>query len=133
MPNRNFSMIMRPGCLNYNSKGDAMYNNKDYFLVAGGAQTPRNTNLNDVYQTVSVQLLVNKKTKIVEDANVNVISDLTAGYFRDSVIGYCVDDPIEPLLDYLKDHMLTPATGSTIQALRSAVLRYRESKWYRGR
>ncbi|MGN0159132.1 MAG: DUF3870 domain-containing protein [Brotaphodocola sp.] len=108
-----------------------MYNNTDYFLVAGGAQTPRNTNLNDVYQIVSVQLLVHKETKIVEDANVNVISPLTAEFFRDAVVGYCMDDPIDPLLDYLKENLLTPATSSTIQALRAAVLRYRESKWYK--
>lgn len=108
-----------------------MYNNKEYFLVAGGAQTPRNTNLNDVYQIVSVQLLVNKKTKVVEEANVNVISPLTAKFFQEAVVGYCMDDPIDPVLEYLKENMLTPATGSTIQALRSAVLRYRESKWYR--
>lgn len=108
-----------------------MYDNKDYFLVAGGAQTPKNTNLNDVYQTVSVQLYVNKHTKIVEKAHLNVISPLTAAFFEEVVVGYCMDDPIEPVLDYLKDNLLTPATGSTIQALRAAVLRYRESRWYR--
>ena len=106
-----------------------MYSNKDYFLVAGGAQTPKNTNLNDMNQTVSVQLYVNKRTKIVEKANLNVISPLTAEFFREVVEGYCMDDPIEPVLDYLKENLLTPATGSTIQALRSAVVRYRESKW----
>ena len=105
-----------------------MYKNRDYFLVAGGAQTPRNTNLNDMYQTVSVQLYVNKRTRIVEKAHVNVISPLTAQYFADAVEGYCMDDPIEPVLDYLKEHMMTPATGSTIQAFRSAVIRYRESQ-----
>ena len=108
-----------------------MYDNKDYFLVAGGAQTPKNTNLNDMYQTVSVQLYVNKKTKIVTKAHLNVISPLTAEFFREVVEGYCMDDPIEPVLDYLKENLLTPATGSTIQALRSAVVRYRESKWCR--
>ncbi len=106
-----------------------MYDNNDCFLVAGGAQTPRNTNLNDIYQTVSVQLIVSKKTKKVVDAHINVISPLTAKYFKDAVIGYCMDDPVEPLLEYLKGHLLTPATGSTIQALRAAVIRYRESKW----
>ena len=110
-----------------------MYKNRDYLLVAGGAQTPKNTNLNDMYQTVSVQLYVNKKTRIVEKAHVNVISPLTAQYFSVAVVGYCMDDPVEPVLDYLKEHMLTPATRSTIQAMRSAVIRYRESSWYQKR
>lgn len=107
-----------------------MYKN-EHFLVVGSAQTARNTNLNDVYGVVSVQLCVRKDTKIVTKAHLNVISPLTASFFEEMVVGYCMDDPIEPLLNSIKENMLTPSTGSTIQALRSAWCRYRESNFYR--
>ena len=99
------------------------------FLVVGHAQTARNTNLNDVYDTVSVQLQVKRDTKVVVKANLNVISPLTNRFFQEIVVGYCMDDPIEPILDTIRENMLTPSTGSTVQAMRNAWIRYRDSKF----
>ena len=104
--------------------------NPEHFLVVGSAQTARNTNLNDVYSTVSIQLYVRKDTKVIEKAHLNVISPLTQAFFEELVTGYCMDDPVKPLLDRIRKHMLTPSTASQIQALRAAWLRYQESEFY---
>lgn len=95
-------------------------------LLAGYSQPPEKTAASSVYNILSCQLLINKKSRCIVDSHFNTISPLTSRYLSDLVFGYCMDDPLEPLLEKLQTHLHLLITSSVVHCLRNAQERYRQ-------
>lgn len=96
-----------------------------YILVGGVAQPPKDTGVANHFGQLNISLYVNHKTHIVEDAFFNMISPLTQEYLRHIVIGYCMLDPIEPILDELRKSALISSSNTVGQAMKCAIKKYR--------
>ena len=101
---------------------------KDTILITGFAQLPRGTTLYEHYKTIGVVMVVNHKTKIIEDVEFTFIADLTNYYLSSLIKGYDLNNGIEPLTKKIRSHCLIPSQGAVIQSIKSAWDRYQESQ-----
>jgi hypothetical protein len=99
----------------------------DYVLVSGFAQTPKGTPLNEMYKHIGVQLLVDRKSNRIIKSDFSVISSLTKEVLQDLVQGYCIDEPFGNLENKIKKHMSIPSLGAVLQAIKSAIDRYKDT------
>ncbi|MCM3568082.1 DUF3870 domain-containing protein [Neobacillus mesonae] len=97
-------------------------------LISGFAQLPRGTTLYEKYKTITVVLVINTETEIIEDAEFTFIADLTNYYLSSLVKGYDLKNGIYPLIEKLRKSVLIPSQGAVIQSIKSAWDRYKESK-----
>lgn len=97
-------------------------------LVSGFAQVPKGSTLYEKYKALTVVLVINSETEIIEDAEFTFIADLTNYYLTSLVKGYDLKNGIHPLIDKLRKRALIPSQGAVIQSIKSAWDRYKESK-----
>ena len=99
----------------------------DYSLVSGFAVTPKGTPLNEMYKYIGVVLLIDKSNHTIVKAQFSVVSSLTNEILQELVEGYCVDEPFENIVSKCKRHMSIPSLGAILQAIKSAIERYRDA------
>jgi hypothetical protein len=92
-------------------------------LVSGTAMPPKEIT---VYKIMSVQLLIDVETNCIVESHFNLLSSLTKDCLEELVIGYCLDDSLEPLFEEIKEKIILSTTGSLIHAIKNAVERYKE-------
>lgn len=97
-------------------------------LITGFAQLPRETTLYERYKTITVVLVINVESEIIEDAEFTFSADLTNYYLTTLLRGYDLKNGINPLIDILRSRVLIPSQGAVIQSIKSAWDRYKESK-----
>lgn len=97
-----------------------------YVLVAGSANAPKDTGVHNVFNVISVSMLIDRKTHCIHKARLNVPSELTREYFSDLVEGFCVLDSAERLCYLIRKNIMTSSSNAIIQALKMAILRYRD-------
>lgn len=103
-------------------------NENNTVLITGLAQLPRGTTLYERYQTMTVVLVINVETEVIEESEFTFIADLTNHYLTSIVRGYDLKNGINPLIDILRKRVLIPSQGAVIQSIKSAWDRYKESK-----
>lgn len=69
--------------------------------------------------------MIDKESHCVADADFNTLSDMHNMYLRQIVLGFCMDDPIEQLLQEIKQHVYIAISGSVLQAIRNLAERYK--------
>ncbi|MBZ4688425.1 MAG: hypothetical protein JG764_2058 [Clostridiales bacterium] len=99
----------------------------DYVLVSGFAVTPKGTPLNEMYKYIGVTLLIDKSSNRIIKSQFSVVSSLTNEVLQDLIKGYCVDEPFENLASKCKKHMSIPSLGAILQAVKSAIERYKDT------
>jgi hypothetical protein len=102
--------------------------NNNTVLITGFAQLPKGTAQYERYTSLSVALVINVETEIIEDVEFTFIADLTNYYLASLVRGYDLKKGINPLIEILRSRALIPSQGAVIQSLKSAWDRYKESR-----
>ena len=97
-------------------------------LVTGYAQLPRGTTLYEKHKTITVVLIINVEKEIIEDVEFTFLTDLSNYYVTSLVKGYDLKNGINPLIENIRNRVLTPSQGAIIQSIKSAWDRYKESK-----
>lgn len=97
-----------------------------YILLGGSANAPKDTGVHNVFNVISVSMLIDRKTHCIHKARLNVPSELTQEYFEDLVEGFCVLDSPEELYQAIRKNILTSSSSAIVQALKMAILRYKD-------
>lgn len=96
----------------------------DTVLVTGYSKAPQGTAMYEVYKHTGIVLEIHKQTHVIENVEFVFIAGLTKRYFEKLMIGYCLNDGVEPLIERIKNHYIAPSQQSVIVALQSAIQRY---------
>ena len=97
-----------------------------YILVGGSAESPQGTGIREMYRVMSVSFLVDRQSHCIAAAHFNVISPLSQQYLSDLAVGYCMDDPVEPLLEMVRTNAFLSSSNAVMQAIKAAFSRYRD-------
>ncbi len=95
-------------------------------LVSGYAQAPKGTGLSELMTWIGVVLEIDCKTHSIVDADGTFVTRLARDFFRRQVVGYCLNDGLDGLLESIRTHYNTPSRSSLQVALRAAFQRYVE-------
>ncbi|PID21785.1 hypothetical protein CSV61_08785 [Sporosarcina sp. P3] len=96
----------------------------DTVLVTGYSKAPQGTAMYEVYKHTSIVLEINRTTHVIQDVEFVFLAGLTKSFFGKLLIGYCLSDGLEVLIERIKTHYIAPSQQSVIVALQSAVQRY---------
>ena len=97
-----------------------------YVLLGGSANAPKETGVHNVFNVISVSMLIDRETHCIHHAQINVPSKLTQQYFSSLVEGFCVLDSTEELYQSIRKNIMTSSNNAIIQALKMAILRYKD-------
>ena len=95
-------------------------------LVSGYALTPKGTTLHEQLKTFGVVLEIDTESDTIVDAAFMLLSDLGRDFCRRLVVGYNLNEGVDPLLARVSDALLLPSQPAITMALRAAVQRYQE-------
>ncbi|AXH99034.1 DUF3870 domain-containing protein [Sporosarcina sp. PTS2304] len=93
-------------------------------LVTGYSKAPQGTVMYEVYKYTGVVLEINKHTHVIENVEISFIAEIGKNFIEKLMIGYCLENGLEPLIKRIKSHYIAPSQQSVIVALQSAVQRY---------
>lgn len=93
-------------------------------LVTGYSNAPQHTSMYEVYRHAGIVLEIDLESNVILDVEFTFIADLTKRFFKRLVIGYNLDDGLEPLVTRIRSHYFAPSQQSVVVALQSAVQRY---------
>lgn len=97
-------------------------------LVGGSAQTTKGSSVYELYKTVTLQLLIDRKTNVIKRCHFNLISPLSQQVLEEIVTGYDLTEGIDPLLNQIRADVVLSSTGAVVQALKNAYERYKDVK-----
>lgn len=106
--------------------GDSEFNYRNYILVSGDAVVAKESIVSSTREYMRVSFLIDKKTHCVVDAVFNVLCEMHNDYLRKIALGFCMDDPINDLLQEIKDHVYIGSSGAVLQAIRNLAERYKK-------
>ncbi len=98
---------------------------RQYVLVSGTAKVTKESIVYTTSEYIGVSFMIDKESHCVADADFNTLSDMHSMYLRQIVLGFCMDDPIEQLLQEIKQHVYIAISGSVLQAIRNLAERYK--------
>lgn len=104
--------------------GGVVINQLETVIVTGYAKAPQGTSMHELYKHAGIVLEINHRSHTIEKADFTFVTGLTKGFFEKILIGYCLKDGIDPLVQTIKDHYFAPSQQAIIVALQSAVQRY---------
>lgn len=93
-------------------------------IVTGYAKAPQGTSMYELYKHAGIVLEINFHDHTIEKADFTFVTGLTKDFFERILIGYCLNDGVEPLIKKVKDHYFAPSQQAIIVALQAAVQRY---------
>ena len=96
-------------------------------LVTGYSKAPHGTSMYEVYRHAGLVLEIEIATHIIVDVEFTMVADLTKDYFKRLVVGYCLNDGIDNLIDRIKSYYFAPSQQAIIVALKAANQRYWEN------
>jgi hypothetical protein len=96
----------------------------DTVIVTGYAKAPQGTSMYELYKHVGIVLEINHKTHTIERADFTFVTGLTKDFFERILIGYSLNEGLDPLIQTIKEHYFAPSQPAMIVALQSAVQRY---------
>lgn len=96
-------------------------------LVSGFAMSPKGIPVFEAYKNLGVILVVQRETHEIVAADFTFVSELTKDYLHSMVIGKNALNDAELLFDLIQRKLFIPSKGAVIQAVRSALERYRDT------
>jgi hypothetical protein len=93
-------------------------------LITGYAKAPQGTSMYEVYKHAGIVLEVDFETHTIVDVEFTFIANLTKSFFERLLVGYELQNGIEPLIKRIEEHYFAPSQQAIIVALQSAVQRY---------
>lgn len=106
--------------------GNSEFDYRDYILVGGVAKVAKESIVHDTREYMAVSFLIDKKSHCVVDAGFSVLCEMHNDYLRKIALGFCMDDPINDLLQKIKDHVHIMSSGAVLQAIRNLAERYKK-------
>lgn len=96
-------------------------------LVTGYSKVPKETSIYETYTYIGVALEVNTATHTIIDVDFTFVTDLPRDFFKRLLVGYNLQDGIEPLVNLIQKHFFARSQSAVIVSLQSAVQRYWDS------
>jgi hypothetical protein len=96
----------------------------DTVIVTGYAKAPQGTSMYEMYKHAGIVLEVNLKEHKIVGAEFTFVTELTKHYFQKLLIGYCLEDGVEPLIERIQNYYFAPSQQAIIVALQAAIQRY---------
>ncbi|WP_066368925.1 DUF3870 domain-containing protein [Neobacillus fumarioli] len=96
----------------------------DTVIVTGYAKAPQGTSMYEMFKHAGIVLEVDPKEHTIIAAEYTFVTELTKKHFQKLLIGYCLQDGIEPLIDRIQKCYFAPSQQAIIVALQAAVQRY---------
>lgn len=93
-------------------------------IVTGYAKAPQGTSMYEMYKHAGIVLEVDLKEHKIINAEFTFVAELTKNYFQKLLIGYCLQDGIEQLIERIQSFYFAPSQQAIIVALQAAVQRY---------
>ena len=93
-------------------------------IVTGYAKAPQGTSMYEMYKHAGIVLEVDLTEHKIVNAEFTFITELTQNFFRKLLIGYCLADGIEPLIERIQNYYFAPSQQAIIVALQAAIQRY---------
>jgi hypothetical protein len=97
-------------------------------LVTGYSKSPQGTSMYEVYKHAGLVLEIDLDTNKIVDVEFTFIADLTKDFFKRLIVGYDLEQGLDPLIRRIKQYYFAPSQQAIIVALESAVQRYWASK-----
>ncbi|CAM3245656.1 DUF3870 domain-containing protein [Sporolactobacillus spathodeae] len=98
----------------------------DTVLVTGYAKAPQGTSMYEQYKYSGIVLEIDRKTQCIIDAEFTLITGVAQLFFRKMLVGYDLNNGLDPLIKRVENHYFAPSTHSLIVALKIACQRYFE-------
>lgn len=95
-------------------------------LVTGYSKAPQGTSMYEMYRHAGIVIEVELETHNILDVEFTMVADLTKDFFKKLVVGYCLEDGLEELINRIKKYYFAPSQQSIIVALQAANQRYWE-------
>ncbi|WP_240338317.1 DUF3870 domain-containing protein [Peribacillus alkalitolerans] len=99
----------------------------DTVIVTGYAKAPQGTSMYELYKHAGIVLEINHQTHRIVKADFTFVTGLTKDFFERILIGYCLNEGLDPLIQTIKEHYFAPSQQAIIVALQAAVQRYWDS------
>lgn len=98
----------------------------DTILVTGYAKAPQGTSMYEVYKHFGIVLEIDRKTYEIVDVELTLVTSLAQSYFKRLIIGYDLNEGIDPLMKKINENYYAPSVNSVNVALRTAFQRFKE-------
>lgn len=108
---------------NYIERDDFDYRN--YVVVSGVARVAKESIVYNTSEYFGVSFIIDKKTHCVVEADFNALTEMHNAYLRKMVKGFCMDEPIDLLLQEIKSHVHIAISGAILQAVRNLAEKYK--------
>src|SRR5690625_2705129 len=95
-------------------------------LVTGYSKAPQGTSMYEMYRHAGIVLEIELETHKIIDVEFTMIAELTKNFFKKLVVGYCLEDGLDNLIDRIKAYYFAPSQQAIIVALQAANQRYWE-------
>ncbi|MCM2536122.1 DUF3870 domain-containing protein [Neobacillus pocheonensis] len=93
-------------------------------IVTGYAKAPQGTSMYEMYKHAGIVLEVNLKDHRIVDAEFTFVTEITKNYFQKLLVGYCLQDGIQQLIERIQNFYFAPSQQAIIVAIQAAVQRY---------
>ncbi|MEH7417509.1 DUF3870 domain-containing protein [Neobacillus drentensis] len=93
-------------------------------IVTGYAKAPQGTSMYEMYKHAGIVLEVDQKEHKIINAEFTFVTELTKNHFQKLLIGYRLQDGVEPLIQRIQSFYFAPSQQAIIVALQAAVQRY---------
>lgn len=100
---------------------------KETLIVTAYAKAPKNTTMYENNKYMGIVLEIDKKSHIIVDAEVTVITEIVKKYFKKKMVGINFKEDINPLIEDIKENYHAPSQNSMIVAMKIAHQRYRDN------
>lgn len=98
---------------------------KNSVLITGQARPIKEDVINNVFQTLSLGLVIDRDTDIIIDANITAVMDVTRNFIRDILIGKNFVTEFEDINNEIRDRFHGLIQKPLIVSLKDARNRYR--------
>lgn len=95
-------------------------------LLSGYAKLPTNITAEVIYNTLVVAVLVDKRSGVIIDAEVSMVTELSKRFVAELLRGYNLNDGPEGLIMLFEDSYLGNARKALETAVRSIFVKYQD-------
>ena len=100
----------------------------DLVLFSGYARIPSNTTAQKFYEEMALVVTVDMNTGVIREAECTVVTELAKTFVRDLIVGYNMNNSIEPLTELVERHYQGHLRRALISSLRIIGTQYAEFK-----
>ena len=98
---------------------------RDYVVVSGVAKVAKESIVYNTSEYFGVSFVIDRETHCVVESDFNAMTEMHNEYLRKIVKGFCMDEPIDLLLQKIKSHVYIGISGAILQAIRNLAEKYK--------